>query len=165
MLPDGARINVPKERLESWKAIAVDLKRSPRPLQRWHAENGLSVNHFGGSKGPVFAFPAEPDTWLSGFAEVSYRPQSHGVQSGEVHRLKSAELTADAQELWELRGEENLGRIAGLYRQAIEQDPRNAATLLGFSNSMILSALLGVIRSSAAYPRATEALNWALRRF
>jgi len=51
-------------RLDSWKSIAGYLHRSPRTVQRWHAELGLPVRHIGGVSTSVFAFSDKLDRWL-----------------------------------------------------------------------------------------------------
>lgn len=154
---------MPRVRLDSWKSIAEYLKRSQRTVQRWHANFGLPVHHFGGSKGPVFSYSDELDQWLSGFVGDAAH---HDVLSGDpraVRRHGSRELTTQADELWDLRSENNLSAIAALYRGAVDQDPANAAAFVGLADSLILSALVGVMRGSAAYPRAGEALIRAHR--
>lgn len=152
-----------KVRLDSWKSIAEYLKRSPRTVQRWHAEFGLPVHHFGGGKGPVFSYADELDGWLSGFVEESGEGSASAEESLAARRRRSSELTALADELWELRNEHNLGTIATLYRNAVDQNPLNAPAFTGIANSIVLSVVMGTLRGSAAYPRAVEALNRALR--
>jgi hypothetical protein len=152
-----------KERLDSWKSIAGYLKRSPRTVQRWSGEYGLPVHHFGGGKGPVFAYAEELDAWLSGFVQPNGNEQFASDENIEARKGRSLELTADACEMWELCSEENLGRIAGLFRRAIDRYPGNAQAFIGLANAVTLAALLGVMRTSAAYPRAVEALQRAMR--
>jgi tetratricopeptide (TPR) repeat protein len=154
---------VPKVRLDSWKSIAEYLKRSPRTVQRWHAAFGLPVHHFGGRKGPVFSYSEELDAWLLGFIEETEEGDGGSGDLMAARKRRSAELRAQADELWELRAEENLGTIANLYRGAIDQNPANALAFIGMANSIILSALTGSMRCSAAYPRAAEAVERAHR--
>jgi hypothetical protein len=153
---------VAKVRLDSWKSIAEYLRRSPRTVQRWHAEFGLPIHHFGGGKGPVFCYAEELDAWLSGFV------QQGGENAGSEEMLsartrRSLELTAQAEALWELRGEQNLGAIAMLYRGAVDHNPQNASAFIGIANATVLSVLLGVLRGPAGYPRAADALQRAQR--
>jgi hypothetical protein len=149
--------------LDSWKSIAEYLKRSPRTVQRWHAEFGLPVHHFGGSKGPVFSYSDELDAWLSGFSEAALDDPAGADAVLDLRKRKSAELAAQADELWGLRSEENLSAIAALYRAAIDRDAGNAGAFVGLSNALVLAALSGVMAGSAAYPRAYEALQRAVR--
>jgi tetratricopeptide (TPR) repeat protein len=158
-----ASAHVAKARLDSWKSIAEYLKRSPRTVQRWHAEFGLPVHHFGGGKGPVFSYSDELDAWLSGFVEEAGEDNSAADAILAARRRQSLQLTAQAGQMWEVRSEENLAATASLYRKAIDQDPSNGAAFVGMANSMILAALMGAMRSSAAYPRAVESLQRALR--
>jgi TolB-like protein len=54
----------PSERLETWKEIAVYLKRDPRTVQRWEKTEGLPVHrHLHDKLGTVYAFRSELDTW------------------------------------------------------------------------------------------------------
>lgn len=52
------------DRLDSWKEIAVYLKRSVRSVRRWESEEGLPVHrHQHQSSGTVYAYKAELDAW------------------------------------------------------------------------------------------------------
>ncbi len=154
---------LPNARLDSWKSIAEYLKRSPRTVQRWHADFGLPVHHFGGGRGPVFCYSDELDAWLLGFEESASGVSVAVDEFLAARKAKSIELTARAGELWELRTEENLEAVSALYRRAIDQDPANGAAFIGIANSLILSALIGGLRGAAAYPRAAEAVKRAQR--
>lgn len=154
---------VTKIRLDSWKSIAEYLRRSPRTVQRWHVESGLPVHHFGGGKGPVFSYSDELDAWLSGFSEDRIAEAGGADDALAARKRRSTQLAAEAGELWELRSDENLSVIAGLYRTAIDLDPCNAAAFAGLANALILASLTGVMHSSWAYPRAAEALHRAAR--
>jgi thioredoxin-like negative regulator of GroEL len=154
---------VARVRLDSWKSIAEYLRRSPRTVQRWHADIGLPVHHFGGSKGPVFSYSEELDAWLSGFADGQGEEANGADDILGDRKEKSAALAAQADEMWELRTEENLSAIAALYRSAIDQNPSNAAAFIGLANALTLAGLLGAMKSSAARPRAVEALQRASR--
>ncbi|HZR23317.1 MAG TPA: hypothetical protein VFA59_07005 [Vicinamibacterales bacterium] len=58
-IPDG-------ERLDSWKTIAVYLKRDERTVRRWERERGLPVRRVPGGRGrSVFAYTSEIDRWLN----------------------------------------------------------------------------------------------------
>jgi hypothetical protein len=51
--------------LNSWKEIAVYMRRAVRTVQRWEKENGLPVHRLQGKKrSPVFALQKEIDIWL-----------------------------------------------------------------------------------------------------
>ncbi len=148
-----------KIRLDSWKSIAEYLDRGRRTVQRWHAEHGLPVHHFGGTKGCVFAYSEELDAWLSGFAEEPGHQVALRTQINETKAVRLAELTALADQMWATRTEMNLGSIAELNREIFSIDPENMPALIGFANSMILSALFEVVDSTLAYPSAMEALR------
>jgi hypothetical protein len=160
---DGAGLTVARARLDSWKAIAEYLKRSPRTVQRWHADFGLPVYHFGGGKGPVFSYSDELDVWLSGFSEDAAQLDATSPSPMADRKKGSEELTAEANALWDARSETNVSAAAALYRAAVDRDPANANALTGIANALILSVLVGIVRGSAAYPRAREALLRARR--
>ena len=55
------------DRLDSWKEIASNMKRTIRTVQRWEKREGLPVHrltHLRGST--VYAFKTEIDIWLAG---------------------------------------------------------------------------------------------------
>src|SRR4051812_43164814 len=128
-----------KLRLDSWKAIADHLKRGVRTVQRWHSDYSLPVYRMGGKKGSVYAYADELDQWLAAGAqgeENQGHPDSEG-RTSTLPRLRpisiaSARVIEDqkrgseqaerlASELWEVRCEENLQAMLGLYHSAIEQ--------------------------------------------
>ncbi len=148
-----------KLRLDSWKSIAKYLDRGQRTVQRWHAEHGLPVHHFGGTQGCVFAYAEELDNWLLGVAG------NPGLQTGverdasETKERSSSELSSLADEMWAARSEKNLGVIAQLYREALDKDPCSVRALTGLAKAMICSAILEVVDSSVAYTCAMEAMR------
>ena len=148
-----------KVRLDSWKSIAEYLERSSRTVQRWHTGHALPVHHFGGSKGSVFAYAEEIDRWLMSLAQESRLSDPDGDDALGARRSESRVLSLQASEMWESRSEQSLHTIAGLYRKAIDQNPVNAEALIGLANSMISSALCGVVERAIAYPAAAEAIN------
>lgn len=154
---DGAKVY--KKRLDSWKAIAEFLGRSLRTVQRWHELNGLPVHHFGGSKGSVFAYEEEIDEWLAGLAEYSGISHLKAKEEQGAARRVSQELTAIADKLWETRSIKNVQAIADLYHRALENDPANAGAYTGVANTMIFSAVNGLIESAIAFPIAEDALR------
>ncbi|MFZ0745647.1 MAG: hypothetical protein WAM85_14645 [Terracidiphilus sp.] len=147
-----------KERLDSWKSIADYLRRSTRTVQRWHTNHGLPVRHFRGPKGAAFAYPEEIDAWLSGFSEKARDGILTWDRAVDAKR-RSLELTAIAEELWAIRSEKNIHSIAGLYREAIDEDSGNAAAFAGLANAMIFVGFHGMVEGSMAYPRSVEALS------
>lgn len=128
-------------------------------MQRWHAYHGLPVYHLGGARGSVFAYTDEIDRWLVSLAEENRSAPAAEDEEFEACKGKSLELTARANELWEMRSERNVQTISSLYRSAIEEFPANAAALNGLANTMIFGAVHGVMNGAVAYPRAQEALR------
>ena len=154
---------MPKVRLDSWKSIADYLERSPRTAQRWHADNGLPVHHFGGSKGSVFAYAAEIDRWMMSLAHENRLSDVGTDDTLATRGSQSRELVLRAHEMWESRSEESFHTIAGLYRRAIDKNPANVEALTGLANAMISSVLHGIMDGAIAYPAATEALRRTLQ--
>lgn len=146
-------------RLDSWKSIAEYLERSTRTVQRWHAYHGLPVHHFGGSKGSVFGYAEEIDHWLVNLVEETRSANMSEDEALEARKKRSFELMARAQEIWEIRSEDNYSSIAGLCRKAIDQYPGNSWAYVGLANSMIMGAIEGVTDSSVAYNCAIQALR------
>jgi hypothetical protein len=56
------------QRLDSWKEIAVYLRRGVRTAQRWERDAGLPVRRVGGDRQAVYAFRGELDDWWRGRA-------------------------------------------------------------------------------------------------
>src|SRR6202049_2515583 len=53
------------DRLDSWKEIAVYLKRDVTTVQRWEKREGMPVHrHLHDRMGSVYAFTSELDTWV-----------------------------------------------------------------------------------------------------
>lgn len=151
-------------RLDSWKSIAEYLERSTRTVQRWHAYHGLPVHHFGGNKGSVFGYAEEIDRWLVNLVEETRSAEMSEDEALEAGKKRSFELTARAQELWEIRSEDNYNSIASLCRKAIDHYPGNTWAYVGLANSMIMSALEGVIDGSVAYNCAIQALRHTMQQ-
>ena len=54
-----------KDRLDSWKDIAVYLKRDVSTVQRWEQREKMPVHrHLHDRRGSVYAFRSELDVWL-----------------------------------------------------------------------------------------------------
>src|ERR1051326_3450316 len=57
-------VNPGLDRLDSWKEIAVYLKRDVTTVQRWERREGMPVHrHLHDRMGSVYAFRAELDDW------------------------------------------------------------------------------------------------------
>ncbi|HEY2822261.1 MAG TPA: hypothetical protein VGJ06_14555 [Candidatus Acidoferrum sp.] len=69
------------DRLNSWKEIAVYLKRDVTTVQRWERREGMPVHrHLHDRMGSVYAFRAELDDWVRG---RSLRPTPENVPENE----------------------------------------------------------------------------------
>src|SRR5579863_3581967 len=57
--------SVSADRLDSWKEIAVYVKRSVRTVIRWETQKGFPVHRIpGGERQNVFAYRREIDSWM-----------------------------------------------------------------------------------------------------
>lgn len=90
-----------RNRLNSWKEIAVYLDREVRTVQRWEKREGLPVQrHFHSKASSVYAFKNEVDAWLH----------------GRRHTLSLATLSRSAgfaREHWEQRSHTTLEQFGG----------------------------------------------------
>ena len=155
----GKGSHLAKLRLDSWKSIASHLNRGQRTVQRWHAEQGLPVHHFGGTQGCVFAYAEELDKWLLRLDGAPGPNRASEDQKTDGPDKGASDLTALADQLWATRSEKNIGSIAELYREALDRDPSNTRSLTGLASAMISSAILEVVDSSVAHTYAMEALR------
>ena len=127
-------------------------------MQRWHADYGLPVHHFHGPKGSAFAYADEIDAWLPGFRR-KINDGSDLNDSANQAKRKSIDLTAAADDLWEIRSEKTIQSISHMYAAAIDEDAGNAAAFAGLANATIYATINGMVEGSMAYPRAQEALH------
>ena len=94
--PDSFGSDTLGERLESWKEIAAYLKRGVTTVQRWEQQEALPVHrHQHDTRGSVYAFKSELDTW-----RAARHPGSGGgenkEEAGENPRKRWARWTASA---------------------------------------------------------------------
>lgn len=152
---------MPQLRLDSWKTIADYLKRSTRTVQRWHIHHQMPVHQVGGTKGSVFAYSEELDSWLTRLGEALVEGQFEHDGAVELQKRRSFESAEAASQMWQARSEDNLDLIAALYRKAINLNPGNSSALAGLANCMIYGGLLHILDGSVSYPRAKAALSQA----
>src|SRR6185437_8113132 len=75
-------------RLDSWKKIAVYLKRDITTVQRWEKREGMPVHrHLHDKMGSVYAFQPELDAWMRARSEqpspsASDQPPIDGATPG-----------------------------------------------------------------------------------
>jgi TolB-like protein/Tfp pilus assembly protein PilF len=68
--------NNPAERLDSWKEIAVYLRRDVRTVQRWEKKEGLPVyRHQHEKLGSIFAYRSELAAWFKGRQQHAAVPE------------------------------------------------------------------------------------------
>lgn len=150
------------KRLDSWKAIAEYLDRSARTVQRWHTLYGMPVHQIGHSKGSVFAYSEELDSWLLRMNSPSERVEPEEREEAEPRRAKSIELTKSALQIWKARSEENLSLAITLYRRAVDMYPGNCEALAGLANCMIFGTVVDSLDYSIALQCAKSAVERAL---
>ena len=61
----GSTASTNRQRLDSWKEIAVFFGRDERTVNRWEKELGLPVHRLPGTKGRVYAYADELTAWRS----------------------------------------------------------------------------------------------------
>ncbi len=61
----GSNPSTSRQRLDSWKEIAVFFGRDERTVNRWEKELGLPVHRLPGTKGRVYAYTDELSDWLA----------------------------------------------------------------------------------------------------
>jgi len=62
--PQDPRFGTSLDRLNSWKEIALYLRRQVRTVQHWEKREGLPVHrHFHNKQGSIFAFRSEIEAW------------------------------------------------------------------------------------------------------
>jgi len=59
----GSSVSTNRQRLDSWKEIAVFFGRDERTVNRWEKELGLPVHRLPGTKGRVYAYADELSAW------------------------------------------------------------------------------------------------------
>src|SRR5271170_7442132 len=59
----GSTASTNRQRLDSWKEIAVFFGRDERTVNRWEKELGLPVHRLPGTKGRVYAYADELTAW------------------------------------------------------------------------------------------------------
>src|SRR5277367_5481144 len=59
----GSTASTTRQRLDSWKEIAVFFGRDERTVNRWEKELGLPVHRLPGTKGRVYAYTDELSAW------------------------------------------------------------------------------------------------------
>jgi tetratricopeptide (TPR) repeat protein len=55
----------PKERIETWKQIAVFFGKDERTVKRWEHERNLPIHRLPGERGGVFAYRGELTDWMN----------------------------------------------------------------------------------------------------
>jgi TolB-like protein/tetratricopeptide (TPR) repeat protein len=103
-------------RLESWKGIAVYLKREIRTVQRWEKEENLPVRrHLHSKQGTVYAYKTELDAWLAQ-RQPEVKSKSHAPARVMLAVLPFENLSGDPAQDYFSDGltEEMIARLGGL---------------------------------------------------
>lgn len=84
--PPDESLRANQGRLDSWKKIAVYLKRDITTVQRWEKREGMPVHrHVHDKTGSVYAFRAELDAWTR---SRSAQPGADGADAGPAGTAK-----------------------------------------------------------------------------
>jgi len=93
-----------RDRLDSWKEIAVYLGREVRTAQRWEKREGLPVHrHIHAKASSVYAFKHEIDTWLHSRRGAASEPapkeeySERAVKSLDLPLLAATRIPAKSQ--------------------------------------------------------------------
>src|SRR5712691_8797244 len=91
-------VELSRERLDSWKEIAVYLDREVRTVQRWEKREGLPVHRqFHVNAGTVWAFKHEIDAWFKNRCRVDSKPAAQEQPPGQVMNWSSPTLLVAGQ--------------------------------------------------------------------
>lgn len=92
----SSRPELNRERLESWKEIAVYVDREVRTVQRWGKHENMPIRrHFHRKACTVYAFKSEIDAWLGRRSQNFSEPRAlrrHLKQSPDGLDLSSQEM-------------------------------------------------------------------------
>jgi hypothetical protein len=92
MVSTAANRAYSKAFLDSWKEIAVFLKRGVRTVQRWEKDEGLPVHrHQHSKRASVYGVPWEIEAWFKGRAEIEVTQPP----TGDAFRYAKSSLDAD----------------------------------------------------------------------
>lgn len=82
-----------RDRLDSWKEIAVYLRREVRTVQRWEKSEGLPVHRqFHVKGGTVWAFKHDLDVWFENRCQVVSKPAAQEQPPDQVVNWSSPTL-------------------------------------------------------------------------
>jgi hypothetical protein len=104
----GARsvLGPERDRLDSWKEIAVYLGREVRTVQRWEKREGLPVHRqFHVKAGTVWAFKHDIDSWFRNRCRALIKPAPRKLYSDQLVNWSSPTLllawqTENSHWLW-----------------------------------------------------------------
>jgi len=148
-------VELSRERLDSWKEIAVYLDREVRTVQRWEKREGLPVHrqfHLNGAT--VWAFKHEIDAWFKNRCQVHSKPAAQRQPSDQIVDWSSPTLldakrsgqnswawstvALDSYRLDSCPGvAENDGRLSGRQNLARAQGSRTATRDMGFLSRFV----------------------------
>jgi TolB-like protein/Tfp pilus assembly protein PilF len=142
--PSGEDRTTPAERLESWKEIAVYLKRGVRTVRRWEKEEGLPIHrHVHKKLGTVYAYPSELNEWRDGRRAQATGPTVPVRQGG---RDTSTRVLIAVLPFEDLSGNEQEYLADGLTDEVISQLGRFNPDTLGVIARTTVMQYKGVSR-------------------
>lgn len=133
----------PADRLDSWKEIAVFLRRDVRTVQRWEKKEGLPVyRHLHDKLGSIYAYRNELTEWFNTRQQSGVATASR--QEGHEEKIKLAilpfgNLSADKEDAYFSDGltEEMITQVTRLQSSALAVIARTTAEHYDFSSNSL----------------------------
>lgn len=157
------------DRLDSWKEIAVYLRREVRTVQLWEKQEGLPVHrHFHKRLGSVFAFRSEIDAWQRQVTQTrdpgSLADAPIKAAPATSHQLRSGARDAylKGRYFWNQRSERGLRKAIDCFESAMREDPQFALPYSGLADSLTLLSFYEIASPSEVMPAARRAAQKAI---
>ena len=163
------------DRLDSWKEIAVYLRREVRTVQLWEKKEGLPVHrHFHRRLGSVFAFRSEIEDWKDQVSRAHRDTEARPLHSRTGDwpmfqslacpktRSKAREAYLKGRYFWNQRSEEGLRKAIRCFESAMREDPQFALPYSGLADSLTLLSFYEIVSPSEVMPQARRAAQRAI---
>jgi Tfp pilus assembly protein PilF len=134
----GSNPSTNRQRLDSWKEIAVFFGRDERTVNRWEKELGLPVHRLPGTKGRVYAYTDELSDWLAG-------PRNERAAMPEQQSPSSPDSQTAGARLTVVAGRHPIPDAASAPPVSLEAVPtRSVAARHGNPGWIVAAALIGL---------------------
>lgn len=172
--PSPAATAEATDRLDSWKEIAVYLRREVRTVQLWERHEGLPVRrHSHRQRGSVFAFRSELANWLqtrvvpparirpllpNGRGEIKRDLAFVAAREGDDRECRTAAYACMiGRYFWNQRGGQGLTNALRYFRDALIQDARCADAHAGIADCYVSLSFHHLIPRQEAIQAGTAA--------